>query len=100
MKFYTLEETKDKILGKEGTPRRDSYESELKAFFVGEAVKKAREEKQLTQQELENLTGIHRAQISKIENGKSTSLTTMARLFRAMGICPRLDLGVWGHFSL
>lgn len=40
MRVYTLEETKDCILGKEGTPIRDRYESELQSFFIDKTINK------------------------------------------------------------
>ena len=41
-KFYTEDEALDKVLGKEGTPLRNQYESDINAFLMGEAIKKAR----------------------------------------------------------
>ena len=35
-KFYTEDEALDKVLGKEGTPLRNQYESEMNAFLMGE----------------------------------------------------------------
>ena len=43
MKTYTLEEAKDKYLGKKGTKERDSYENELRLNLIGEAIKQATE---------------------------------------------------------
>jgi hypothetical protein len=37
--FYTLEEIEDEFIGVEGTPRRDKYEADLKAFLTGEAIR-------------------------------------------------------------
>ena len=45
IKFYTLDEVKDKHIGKVGTPHRDKYEAELQSFLIGEAIKKARNPK-------------------------------------------------------
>lgn len=39
-KFYTEDEALDKVLGKEGTPLRNQYESDMNAFLMGEAIKK------------------------------------------------------------
>ena len=33
IKFYTLDEVKDKHIGEVGTPHRDKYEAELQSFF-------------------------------------------------------------------
>ena len=68
MKTYTLDEAKDKYLGKKGTAERDAYESELRLDLIGEAIKQARKERKLTQTQLGELIGVKKAQISKIEN--------------------------------
>lgn len=101
MKFYTLEEVEDKFLGAKGTPRRDKYEADLDNFLIGEAIKQAREAKHLTQEQLGELMGVKRAQISKIESGKSVTFSTIVRAFRAMGIkSANLELGSLGKIAL
>ena len=54
MKYYTLEELKDRNLGKIGTPQRDAFESavqeEIRAYHIGEAIRKARQERSMTQE--------------------------------------------------
>lgn len=92
-KFYTLEEIEDKYIGEKGTPKRDAYEEELNSFLIGEAIKQARQSKNLTQEELGNLIGVQRAQISRIENGKNLTFSTIARVFKAMGISAKLEIG-------
>ena len=49
MKLYTHDEMMDSVIGKKGTPRRDKLDADLKTFLMGEAIKKAREERHLTQ---------------------------------------------------
>ena len=66
MKFYTEEEILDKHIGKKGTPKRDQFEADLNSFLIGEAIKQARQSKNLTQEELGNLIGVQRAQISRM----------------------------------
>ena len=88
-KFYTLEEIEDKYIGEKGTPKRDAYEEELNSFLIGEAIKQARQSKNLTQEELGNLIGVQRAQISRI-----------ARVFKAMGISAKLEIGSMGKVAL
>ena len=90
MKFYTEEEILDKHIGKKGTPKRDQFEADLNSSLIGEAIKQARQSKNLTQEELGNLIGVQRAQISRIENGKN--LTFSRREIRsihpaALGFC-------------
>lgn len=97
MKVYTFEEVQDEIIGKIGTPERDSYEreleEELRAYHIGEAIKQARKEKNLTQEQLGDLMGVKRAQISKIESGKNLNFSTIANAFKAMGIPATLAFG-------
>ena len=51
MKFYTEEEITDKHIGKKGTLARDKFEGDLQSFLIGEAIRKARQSKNLTQEE-------------------------------------------------
>ena len=60
IKFYTLDEVKDKHIGKVGTPHRDKYEAELQSFLIGEAIKKARKSQNMTQEELAQKIGVQR----------------------------------------
>ena len=105
MRLYTLEEVQDELIGPIGTPRRDAFESklaaELEAYKIGEALKKARKEQNLTQKKLGEMVGVKEAQISKIENGKSVAFTTIIRLFKALGAkTASLDLGNMGKVAL
>ena len=104
MKVYTLDEVKDEFIGKIGTPKRDKYEQDLKeeiqAYFVGEAIKQARKAKNLTQEQLGEKIGVQKAQISRLERGKSITLSSMIRIFKAMDITATLDLGSVGKVAL
>ncbi|MBO8474001.1 MAG: helix-turn-helix transcriptional regulator [Bacteroidetes bacterium] len=100
MKFYTEEEAVDKVLGSKGTPARDQYEKDINDFMIGEAIRKARTAKKLTQEQLGELMGVKRAQISKIESGKSITFSTIVKAFRAMGIKADLDMGSFGRVAL
>lgn len=97
MKVYTFDEVLDEDLGKRGTPERDAFEEEVEAeihaYHIGEAIRQARKEKNLTQEQLGELMGVQRAQVSKIESGKNLSFSTIARAFKAMGIHANLDFG-------
>ncbi len=105
-KLTPADEMKDKLWGKIGTPERDKMEAQLKedvhAYFVGEAIQKARLAQHLTQEELGERIGVQRAQISKLEKGKSIiTLPTMSKVFKALGISTAtLDLGNLGKVAL
>ena len=106
MKFTPADHLVDEVWGKVGTPERDVMEAQLKediqAYFVGEAIKKARLRQNLTQEELGERVGVKRSQICKLENGKSSiTLSTMSRVFKALGITTAtLDLGIAGKVAL
>lgn len=100
MELYTLENIKNKYIGKKGSPKRDQYETDLNAFLMGEAIKEARLKKQLTQQQLSERSGIGRAAISRVENGKDCSLSTISRICRAIGIKTEIGLSGIGRFAL
>ena len=86
MKTYSLEELTDKYIGKKGTKKRDNFENELRIDLLGHAIKQARQERNLTQEELGKLVGVKKAQISKIENSTTDArFTTILKVFDALG---------------
>ncbi len=85
MKTMTFDELKDKYIGEKGTPERDAYELELKVEILGEMIKKVRQEKHMTQEELGKLVGVNKSQISKLErNTKNVTIATILKIFRAL----------------
>lgn len=85
LKTYTLEEITDKYIGKIGTPKRDAFENELRLELLGQAIRKARKERNLTQEELGQLVGVKKAQISKIENSLTDArFETILKVFKAL----------------
>jgi HTH-type transcriptional regulator/antitoxin HipB len=85
LKTFSLEEIKDKHIGKRGTAKREAFENELSLDLIGEAIKKARLERNLTQEELGKLVGVQRAQISKLENSLTDArFETIIKVFRAL----------------
>lgn len=46
---------KDKYIGKVGTQEQDKYKYELRTDVLGKMIKPARQERNLTQEELENV---------------------------------------------
>ena len=78
METKSWKEIKDDVYGKTGTERRDELDRDFASFKIGLQLKKAREEKQLTQTELGNLVDKKREYISKIENdGSNITLKTL-----------------------
>lgn len=100
MKFFTLDEIKDKHIGEVSTPHRDKYETELQSFLIGGAIKKARKSQNMTQEELAQKIGVRRSQVSKIESGRNLTLSTIARVFKAMGMEASLSIAGFGSITL
>ena len=93
MKIYTLEQLTDKHIGKRGTPEREQFEFELALDVMGNMVRKVRKEKHLTQEQLGQLIGVQKAQISKIEsNAKDVRLSTIVKVFHALNARIRMTL--------
>jgi DNA-binding XRE family transcriptional regulator len=85
MKKYSLEELTDKHIGKKGTNKRDEFENELRFDLLGHAIKQARQERNLTQEQLGELVGVKKAQISKIENSTTDArFETILKVFKAL----------------
>ena len=85
MKTYSFAEMKDKYIGKVGTTDRDEYEYELRMDVLGKMIKAARQERNLTQDELGKLIGVQKAQISKLESSaNSATIDTILKVFKAL----------------
>ena len=85
MKMMTLDQMKDKHIGKVGTSNRDQYEFELRIEALGAMIKSVRKERNLTQEELGKLIGVQKSQISKLErNTKNVTIETILKVFTAL----------------
>lgn len=79
--IITFNEHLDQRYGKIGTEKRTEFEIKAKAFSIGEILRDARKEAQMTQEELAKKTGTRKSFISRIENGHSDiQLSTLYRL--------------------
>jgi len=86
LKTVSLDTMIDKHIGKRGTSRREAFENELRIDLLGQAIKQARKERNLTQEQLGELVGVQKAQISKIENSvKNARFETILKVFEALG---------------
>lgn len=85
MKTYSLDEVTDKFVGTKGTQIRDAFENELKLELIGQKIKQIRKNRNLTQEELGQLVGVKKAQISKIENSLTDArFETILKVFKAL----------------
>jgi len=85
MKMMTLDQMKDKDIGKIGTPDRDKYEFDLRMEILGEMIKSVRKERKMTQEQLGELIGVQKSQISKLErSAKNVTIETILKVFNAL----------------
>ncbi|MEJ7626169.1 MAG: helix-turn-helix transcriptional regulator [Ferruginibacter sp.] len=85
MKTYSLDELTDKYIGKKGTKKRHEFENELRLDLLGQTIKQVRLERNLTQEQLGELVGVKKAQISKIENCLTDArFETILKVFKAL----------------
>jgi len=68
-----------------GTPNRERFEYELKLDIIGKAIKQARQERHMTQEDLGKLIGVQKAQISRLENNANN--VTLNSLHREATRC-------------
>ena len=93
LKIMTLDQMKDKDIGAIGTPERDKYEFDLKIEILGDTIKSVRKERKLTQQQLGELIGVQKSQISKLErNTKNVTIETILKVFNALDTNVRFSI--------
>ena len=86
LKTVSLDTMIDKHIGKRGTLRREAFENELRIDLLGQAIKQARQERNMTQAQFGELVGVQNAQISKIENSvKNARFETILKVLDALG---------------
>lgn len=85
IKTISLDEMKDEFIGKRGTKEREKYEYKLNMEVLSHMIKKARLERNLTQEQLGKLVGVQKAQISKLESSaNSATIDTVLKVFKAL----------------
>lgn len=88
----SFDELLDLKYGKVGTPKRDEFDNKSKSFMIGELIKEARINANITQEELATKTGTKKSYISRVENGKiDIQLSTLYRI---------LEEGLGRHVNL
>lgn len=85
LKTTSLDVLIDKHIGNVGSEKRNAFEYELQLDIIGETIKNIRKERNLTQQQLGELVGVKKAQISKIENSLTDArFETILKVFKAL----------------
>jgi DNA-binding XRE family transcriptional regulator len=78
METKSWKDIKDNVYGKKGTERRDELDRDFESFKIGLLLRNAREEKNLTQEQLGELINKKRTYISRVENnGSNLTLKTL-----------------------
>lgn len=84
-KVKSLKQYKEEKLGKLGTEKRDSYEAELKMEIIQDMIREIRKKRHLSQEELGDLVGVKKSQISKLEKGyENATVSTLSKVFKAL----------------
>ena len=90
MKLYSFDDMLDEEFGPIGTPERDAFEKEVsdavEAYKEAERFRVAREQMNLTLEQLSEKSGVEKSQIKRIEKGKPAMLSAFKRLSQALGI--------------
>jgi DNA-binding XRE family transcriptional regulator len=78
METKSWKDIKDTVYGKKGTERRDELDRDFESFKIGLLLRNAREEKNLTQEQLGEIIDKKRTYISRVENnGSNLTLKTL-----------------------
>ena len=91
-RIYTHNEVIDTLVGVKGTAQREAYDLSIERFLVGQTIREIREKRNLTQEDLGNLIGVKKAQISRIENGKNLTIATILKVFKALDVDAKLHI--------
>ena len=90
-----LQDTKDELIGAQGTPERDEYEDLLERKIVSAKLREFRRLHGLSQEELGERIGVQKNQISKLERDSSNvTLNTLFKVFRALGVGVKINFEV------
>jgi HTH-type transcriptional regulator/antitoxin HipB len=80
--------------GPKGTPKRDKFDSDSLAFRLGVMLKEARQEANITQEQLAERTGTKKSYISRIERGQSDiQISTYYKLIE-IGLGKQLNISI------
>jgi DNA-binding XRE family transcriptional regulator len=87
-----FEELLDVEYGVIGSEKRDDFEKKAQYFIISEALKEARREAKMTQEQLATKIGTKKSYISRLENGKcDIQLSTLYKIFE-FGLGKKINL--------
>ncbi|WP_121967148.1 helix-turn-helix domain-containing protein [Myroides sp. N17-2] len=77
----------DKYIGKVGTAARTDFDTRVRIDVLASEIKRLRKKKNLTQEQLGELVGVKRSQISRIESSTlNIGLYTIQKVFTALDV--------------
>ena len=86
MKTRSISTELDELYGKEGTPEREAFRREARAYYTGQIIEMARKEACMTQAELATKIGTNKSYISRVETGRTEpKVSTFFRMASAFG---------------
>lgn len=77
----------------DGPSHRREFDDAVADFRLGQTIRRLRLERGFTQTQLGERAGVKKARICDIEKGCNLRLSSLRRIFSALGITARLDLG-------
>jgi len=80
--------------GKKGTEKRDQFDVDSLAFRLGVMLKEARQEANLTQEQLAEKTGTKKSYISRIERGLSDIQVSTYHKLIDLGLGKSLNISI------
>lgn len=87
MKTKPLDQLINEQIGKKGTKERSLFEAQVKIERLGSKIYELRKAKGLTKKELAQLTGVCKAQVSKIESDTiNAKIGTLLKVLNVLGI--------------
>ena len=104
MKTYKIDDVLNEMIGSEGTENRTKFEmavqQEVDIYNMGEAIKKARLQRGLSQEALGQLIGVKRSRMCQIEKGVGLTLATISRSLHALNVKTNIVMEGVGSFVL
>ena len=83
----SMDDVLDSLYGAVGTPEREEFRREAYAYCVGNIIREARKQENITQDALAKKLGTNKSYISKIEKGLiEPGISMFYRIIEALGL--------------
>lgn len=83
----SMDDVLDSLYGAVGTPEREEFRREAYAYCVGNIIREARKQENITQDALAKKVGTNKSYISKIEKGLiEPGISMFYRIIEALGL--------------